>query len=117
MLPQSLNLRLRNFSWSQTSTGQAYVLAEADDALYVSFLGTKRQGDLLTSFDLRGHAAFPLTVPAGRVHSGYWKRAESVPVERLYYLASLNGKRIVFVGHRFVIYIPQFKKKLTDFFY
>lgn len=99
MMP--LGAPLRNVSWSPPSQRQRYVVAESDDALYVAFLGTKHAKDHVANLDLR-HVPLPgVAGGAGgaRAHGGYLRRAEGIPLEQLYQLAAVQGKRLVLTGH------------------
>lgn len=82
-------------------------MADAGDALFVAFLGTKRPRDHLVNLQLRHAPVFPprrgapaaaeTTAPPA-AHGGYLARAEGVPVQQLYALARLQGKRLVLAG-------------------
>lgn len=61
-----VSLKLRNFSWSPSGQKQSYLMAETDDAIYVAFLGTKKQGDFLASLDIKGVAPFAEVADAGK---------------------------------------------------
>ena len=98
LLPVELDLG--SLSWSPVGQRQAYVMAETDDTLYVSFLGTKRPLDILSSLDMKGTATYLSALgPAAKVHKGYVSRAASVPTEQLWRLAVARGRRLVFSGH------------------
>lgn len=93
-----LAVGLEGVAWSPPGALQRYVLAETHDALYCAFLGTKSPADLLTSFHVKGTAAFE-AFPDAQVHTGYLLRAQSVPAEELHRLAVARGKRLVLAGH------------------
>ncbi len=87
-------------------------MADTGDALVVAFLGTKRAADHLVNLSLRHAPVFgkagsaannsstagqaPGPGPAAR--SGYLRRAAGIPVEQLYRLARVQGKRLVLAG-------------------
>ena len=78
------------------------MVAESDDALYVAFLGTKHAKDHVANLDLR-HVPLPgVAGGAGgaRAHGGYLRRAEGIPLEQLYQLAAVQGKRLVLTGEQ-----------------
>ncbi|GAB4813311.1 hypothetical protein N2152v2_000357 [Parachlorella kessleri] len=146
-----LNPGIYNVTWSPAGQKQKYIMAETQDALHVSFLGTKLGSDHITNFNLRYHpmplaAAGTASTAAGQqqqqqhsgsgqavseeeegspgglgrlvdwdgvlqgpllegsldgpaAHRGYALRAAAVPVEQMYRLAAVRGKRLVLSGH------------------
>lgn len=97
MVPLTIGLRLRHLSFSPDSQRQRYLMAEADDAIYVSFLGTKFGSDMLTNLDLKRVAL--LDAPGAAAHRGYLRRVDALPISQLFALAAAQGKRLVLTGH------------------
>ncbi|KAK9832529.1 hypothetical protein WJX81_006107 [Elliptochloris bilobata] len=104
--PPSL-LDIRRVQWAQPHSHHRYLLAEAGDALVVTFMGTKQRRDLLTNANLILEPVWPQDVAAGPLpavaapsaHRGFLNRARSVPIESLYDMACRQGRRLVLTGH------------------
>ena len=83
-----------------------YIVAETQDTVYVSFVGTKRLQDLLTDLNYWQTHLQPedaLSRPSadgGRllVHQGFMARAQGIPIEQLYQLAEQKNKSLCFCG-------------------
>lgn len=90
-----------------------YVVADTGDALVVAFLGTKHPADHLVNLHLRHARLFPKRHPGtagsgsgkstteasgAAAHGGYLRRAAGIPVEQLYQLARVQGKRLILAG-------------------
>jgi hypothetical protein len=90
-----------------------YIVAETDDSLYVSFVGTKRLQDVLTDLNYWQSPLHPMGQPSSSstpqdaapdepakllVHKGFMARAQGVPIEQLYQLALQKGKALLFCG-------------------
>lgn len=99
LIPVALNLS--DLAWSPSRQRQSYVIAETEEALYVSFLGTKRPLDIMASLDMKGTTDDYLQAlgPGAIAHKGYASRAAAVPVEQLWRLANVRGRRLVLCGH------------------
>ncbi|KAK9909436.1 hypothetical protein WJX75_002253 [Coccomyxa subellipsoidea] len=80
-----------------------YVVGVSDDAMYVSFMGTKAMRDIISDVNYVQTAIWPgllgdvSEVPTA--HQGFLARSESVLVELLYAHASKQNKRLVLCGH------------------
>jgi len=94
-----------------------FVIAEAGDALYVAFMGTKLAKDFLTNAavwqeevrldttllatdeaeGLSGAAAVP-GAQSPAAHRGFLNRARAIPIDALYEEACRRGKRLVLCG-------------------
>ena len=93
---------------SVTTVPHRYIVAETAEAIYVSFVGTKRLRDLLADVNYwqaplsPAHGAATKQTEAGepqlRVHQGFMARARGVPVEQLHALAQRRGKALQFCG-------------------
>lgn len=107
---------LRGVQWAQPHVRHRFLLGESDDALYVSFMGTKLPRDMATNANLfqeevvldaamlsSGASAEMGEAPgAGRTlgaHRGFLARARSIPIHQLYREARARGKRLVLCGH------------------
>lgn len=109
---------LRTVQWAQPHVRHRYLLGESDDAVYVSFMGTKLPRDMATNANLFQEevvldAAMLSSGPSAEVgegagvaggrtlaaHRGFLARAGSIPVQQLYQEARARGKRLVLCGH------------------
>ena len=82
-----------------------YIVAETEDTMYLSFVGTKRLQDLLTDLN---YWQTHLNEAPGKdgeegdsrllVHQGFMARAQTIPIEQLYRLALSKNKALRFCG-------------------
>jgi hypothetical protein len=82
-----------------------YLLAASEDALYVSFIGTKFLRDLVADVTV-AQAPFREAGPPSdtmpvvpRCHRGFLTRARAIPIVHLYAEARRTKKRLVLCGH------------------
>ncbi|KAL6780838.1 CGL69A [Auxenochlorella protothecoides x Auxenochlorella symbiontica] len=90
-------IKLEHVGWSPAGQRQRYLIASTDDALYVAFLGTKLPRDHMANLDARLTRLWPDSPAAA--HSGYSGRASLIPIQQLFALAAVQGKRLVLAGH------------------
>ncbi|KAL0028002.1 hypothetical protein WJX79_009904 [Trebouxia sp. C0005] len=98
-------ISLQRLQWSLPHVPHRYLLAEDNDALYVSFIGTKQRRDIMTNANIMQENLWPdlpiaadsQEVPAA--HTGFLNRARGVPIQELYQLAKKLNKRLVLTGH------------------
>ncbi|DBA88587.1 TPA: hypothetical protein ACH3X1_004236 [Trebouxia sp. C0004] len=98
-------ISLQRLQWSLPHVLHRYLLAEDNDALYVSFIGTKQRRDIMTNANIMQESLWPglptavdsQDVPAA--HTGFLNRARGVPIQELYKLAKKLKKRLVLTGH------------------
>lgn len=68
------------------------MIGYTEDYIMISFMGTNEIYDWLTNFCITRVGAFD-----GHIHEGFYKRAQTVPLDDILLLA--NGRRVYFVGH------------------
>ncbi|KAJ4814837.1 Lipase class 3-like [Rhynchospora pubera] len=105
-----------------------YLLAEAGDTLFASFIGTKQYRDLMADINILQGAVFneanedpdmveinereeesPTNLPQGKLkwpkksrpaaHKGFLARAKGIPALELYNLAQRKNRKLVLCGH------------------
>ena len=96
---------VKSYQLCRDSVDHRYLLAASEDALYVSFIGTKFLRDLVADVTVV-QAPFKEAGPPSdampvvpRCHRGFLTRARAIPIVHLYAEARRTKRRLVLCGH------------------
>ena len=96
---------VKSYQLCRDSVDHRYLLAASEDALYVSFIGTKFLRDLVADLNvvqvpLREAGPPSDAMPVvPRCHRGFLTRARAIPIVHLYAEARRTKRRLVLCGH------------------
>jgi hypothetical protein len=104
--PPALGASIDALQIGRVDADQKLIVAAADDALYVAFMGTKTARDVVADLDYVHRPLFDesASVAADRsavptAHRGFLSRARRVDVAALRRAAEASGRRLVLSGH------------------